>query len=888
MSHPITSRLVVAASQCPRKAHFMLRADPVPHPHEYEQVVEERANRNRAEYLTAKNARHSHAIVVADLAAECDLVECSCRNKQEPHLVIGTHTPTSSDKLRLAFAGYALGEPARPRPSFGVIVPFREPPTRVNLESIYPTVLKIVAGLRGLISDHPSEPPPLSRGKYCQTCPFHDYCLAEAVRTDSLYLLDKMTPKLVTTYHNKGIFTLTQLSYLYRPRRRRKGSGKVFSLFNPELQALAIRTKQIYLHECPTQPQNPIELFLDIEGIPEQGFNYLIGVLVKEGAKTTMHSFWADTAKDESRIFAKCLEVIAKYPDAPIYHYGSYERRALDRAAESHHLDCRDSFRRMVNVNGIVYGKVYFPTYSNRLKDLGTAVGASWPIPNPSGIRSVAWRYRWEDSGQGEFKAMLLAYNQADCNALCVLVAELHALSQSADTRLDVDFANKPKQLCTPTGELIHRAFDGIINSAHLEYQQKRIRLKSRDAVGDHPAESPKSSNRPPLPSERRLPALTPMVIHVRRKLTCPRHTEQQLLPVNTTCQHFQIDLAFSKSGVRKRLVKYVGLKAACSVCGYRYSPPAISKLQGRKFGHRFLSWIAYQRIVLMLPVRPIAQTLAVLFAEHVGTSTICSFICQLSEDYAYTETLLWRGVQQSPFIHVDETKISIQGRQHYVWVLTDGKHVVFRLTDSRETAFLQKSLAGYSGVLVSDFYGGYDAFTCRQQKCLIHLIRDLNEDLWKNPFLPEYEIFVARVRDLLLPIFEDVGKYGLKKRHLQKHMKSVERFYSQSIDDVTWESDVIQTYQKRFVRYREALFLFLGEDGIPWNNNMGERAIRQLAIQRKISGSFFVRGASDYLRLLGISQSCRFQDKSFLRFLLSDERDVDTFNDHRRRRQLQ
>jgi len=52
----------------------------------------------------------------------------------------------------------------------------------------------------------------------------------------------------------------------------------------------------------------------------------------------------------------------------------------------------------------------------------------------------------------------------------------------------------------------------------------------------------------------------------------------------------------------------------------------------------------------------------------------------------------------------------------------------------------------------------------------------------------------------------------------------------------------------------------------------MAERAIRQLAVQRKISGSFFKRVAPQYLLLLAISQTCRFQGKSFLKFLLSKE----------------
>jgi hypothetical protein len=58
----------------------------------------------------------------------------------------------------------------------------------------------------------------------------------------------------------------------------------------------------------------------------------------------------------------------------------------------------------------------------------------------------------------------------------------------------------------------------------------------------------------------------------------------------------------------------------------------------------------------------------------------------------------------------------------------------------------------------------------------------------------------------------------------------------------------------------------------------MAERAIRQLAVQRKISGSFFKRVAPQYLLLLAIAQTCRFQGKSFLKFLLSKEKDVDQF----------
>jgi hypothetical protein len=52
-----------------------------------------------------------------------------------------------------------------------------------------------------------------------------------------------------------------------------------------------------------------------------------------------------------------------------------------------------------------------------------------------------------------------------------------------------------------------------------------------------------------------------------------------------------------------------------------------------------------------------------------------------------------------------------------------------------------------------------------------------LNDDLWKNPFDDELEGFVAAVRDLLVPILEDVQRFGLKARHLRKHRIRVDCF---------------------------------------------------------------------------------------------------------------
>ena len=453
-------------------------------------------------------------------------------------------------------------------------------------------------------------------------------------------------------------------------------------------------------------------------------------------------------------------------------------------------------------------------------------------------------------------------------------------MAESAESRPDADFAERPKQNASEVGHQIHATFDAILRSAHGEYRRRRIVV--RETGGDDQAKrgAPKGHKA----YSRLTPAKAGTIVPVRPKQCCPRHKRQALKVLAEVAEHTVTDLLFTKAGCRKTVTKYVGPKACCPRCKVVFPPPAIRRFRGRVFGHRFQAWVLYLRISLRLPYRVINQTLDDLFGEGLSDATIVRFLGYLSGYYEAMEKKFLDQMLSGPVLHVDETRLNIQGEDQYVWVITDGKHVVFKLTDTRETSMVRELLKDYQGILVSDFYAGYDAVPCRQQKCLVHLIRALNDDLWSNPYDLELESFVQACKELLVPILEAFVRYGAKRRHLAKFTRSVERFYRNHIVGKGYRSEVIQTCQKRFVRYKDDLFRFLTEDGIPWNNNMAERAIRHLAIQRKISGCFYKRVAVQYLRMLGIAQTCRFQSKSFLRFLLSGETDVYGFVERRRK----
>ena len=480
----------------------------------------------------------------------------------------------------------------------------------------------------------------------------------------------------------------------------------------------------------------------------------------------------------------------------------------------------------------------------------------------------------------------LLIYNKEDCLALKSLTDELSKIEHSANTLSEVDFVNQPKRHATEFGEKIHTQFEMILKFSHSDYDKGKISFKQ---VGNNGKQNCEGKKKPGAQKGRqsyqRLIPKTNKTIRVPRRRKCFKHKNELLHSTENIAERTIIDLVFSKSGVRKQITKYFGTKSYCKKCHRYINPRHINNLGNQLFGHNFQAWAIYQRLFLRLPYRIISQVLEDQFNERVSEGTIIQFQKYFADYYFDTENILTQHILSNSFIHVDETKINIQGVDQYVWVLTDGKHVILKLTKTRESIFIHEILANYHGILISDFYPGYDSVECNQQKCWGHLIRDLNNDLWANPFDSEFGMLVLGVRNLIIPIMDAVKRYGLKKRNLSKFKKSVDIFYKKAIINKHYKSELSTRYQSRFLKYQDSLFTFLEHDEIPWHNNMAERALRHLAVQRKISGTFFESTAQQYLLLLGIMQTCKFQNKSFLKFLLSNEKDIDLFKQSKRRK---
>jgi len=84
---------------------------------------------------------------------------------------------------------------------------------------------------------------------------------------------------------------LTQLAHTFRPRRKGRRSNRRSNKRYHALQALAIRDKKVYVLGAPEVPDSGVRIYIDVESNPEEGFVYLIGMIVNDNRGETQYSF---------------------------------------------------------------------------------------------------------------------------------------------------------------------------------------------------------------------------------------------------------------------------------------------------------------------------------------------------------------------------------------------------------------------------------------------------------------------------------------------------------------------------------------------------------------------------------------------------------------------
>jgi hypothetical protein len=147
----------------------------------------------------------------------------------------------------------------------------------------------------------------------------------------------------------------------------------------------------------------------------------------------------------------------------------------------------------MTNVLSIIYDHVYFPVYSNGLKEVARLLGSAWTEPDASGLQSLVWRARWEQAGDEPLRQRLLRYNWEDCAALRTVTEVLFAItardrqgvpatagSMNAPPAArveDLDALALPRK--SGSIDFVNPDFAAVNKLAYSDYQRERVYVRT-------------------------------------------------------------------------------------------------------------------------------------------------------------------------------------------------------------------------------------------------------------------------------------------------------------------------------------------------------------------------------------------------------------------------
>ena len=467
-----------------------------------------------------------------------------------------------------------------------------------------------------------------------------------------------------------------------------------------------------------------------------------------------MISLWADDPSQQKALFRQFFDV-ALTTNYALFHYGQYEAAMLRKMRDSPSQELRRCrYRRLRQRPGA-------PSLGGLLSDVLEWFEGHWQVlgflldgANASGLQSLAWRRRWELTGDKGFKQTLVTYNAEDCRALKCVTETLEAIGQQEkmpplESKPDwEEVAFEPSKRIWGKIGFVLPDFDHINKCATSTTSTIASTYGAPQGAHNGGVFAHSKRNKAAAPNAR--------VQIVSSK--CP----------HCGCGHFtstgkgysQSKFSICVTTVWSRQARSSTRHCGCNAHNVtaHFLPPKYKRLD--TYCHGLKSWVIYQHVEHLVSLTKLYRSVKI-FHMHLHLNYVCMIKAIMAERYRPTFKLLMQRLLAGTVIYVDETEISLRHGKGYVWVLANNEAVVFLYRPNRESAFLKELLAGFQGVVVSDFYSGYDGLLCLQQKCLIHLIRDMNTDLRLNPFDDELKTLIGEFATLLRKIVETIDRHG-------------------------------------------------------------------------------------------------------------------------------
>lgn len=319
-------------------------------------------------------------------------------------------------------------------------------------------------------------------------------------------------------------------------------------------------------------------------------------------------------------------------------------------------------------------------------------------------------------------------------------------------------------------------------------------------------------------------------------------------IPVTSHERRTKIDIIFEK------VVNHVDAEIKiCPHCDMPNKGRFPEDLPGPlQYGPGIKGYVVNLLIAQMVSLKRVQLMIQTLIGQILSEATILKYVIQLHLALERWEQSCVEQVLKMPSMHVDETSLRVDRKNHWIHVYSAGDITLKFLHINRGLEAIEEIgiIPRYGGAIIHDCWKSYLSYDhCGHGLCGSHLLRELTFIIDSNGYA-----WAVNMKRLLKETCKVVAKSPSKQLHQQEY-KNLRKRYRNILTRGEKELPPIPAKQhgkrgkvaksdahnlwERLKEHESAVLLFAKLPHVSFTNNRAERDLRMSKVKQKVSGCF-------------------------------------------------
>lgn len=270
------------------------------------------------------------------------------------------------------------------------------------------------------------------------------------------------------------------------------------------------------------------------------------------------------------------------------------------------------------------------------------------------------------------------------------------------------------------------------------------------------------------------------------------------------------------------------------------------------QYGPGIKGYVVNLVIAQMVSLNRVRKMIQTLIGQLLSEATILKYVIQLNQALEAWEKISIEKLLKMPCMHVDETSLRVDKKNHWIHVYSGGDISLKFLHPKRGLDAIKDIgiIPEYDGIIIHDCWQSYLSYEhCGHGLCGSHLLRELTFIVDSNGYA-----WASNMKRLLQENCAIIAKRESKKltdkeyKNLQKRYRNIMTRGKKELPPIpprqkgkrgkVAKSDAHNLWE-RLKKHETAVLLFARKSHVPFTNNRAERDLRMSKVKQKVSGCF-------------------------------------------------